>query len=209
MGVYPDGGIFVLDYDAAAVNPSSFFWESILYNKTIWSIGFSNNRLYYLTTTGLNYFDINNGQNPIVGENLYSYFPNISFGGGSKVKIDKQGNVWTSSTTQGIHVLLENTTYWPTINGLRQNNSPLLSDEVYDIDFDEERKLAYIATSKGISVLKIPFGESYDGYDKIKIFPSPFTLNKHEFLIVDGLPFNSSMKILTLDGMVILSLIHI
>ena len=95
-------------------NHQVFFWESILYNKTIWSIGFSNNRLYYLTTTGLNYFDINNGQNPIVGENLYSYFPNISFGGGSKVKIDKQGNVWTSSTTQGIHVLLENTTYWPT-----------------------------------------------------------------------------------------------
>ena len=203
LGVYPDGGIFVLDYDDAAVQSSSFFWERILYNKTIWSIGFSNNRLYYLTTTGLNYFDINNGQNPIVGENSYSYFPNISFGGGSKVKIDKQGNVWTSSTTQGIHVLLENTTYWPTINGLRQNNSPLLSDEVYDIDFDEERKLAYIATSKGISVLKIPFGESYDSYEKIKIFPSPFKLNKHEFLIVDGLPFNSSMKILTLDGMVI------
>ena len=40
-------------------------------------------------------------------------------------------------------------------------------------------------------------------YDKVKIFPSPFKLNKHEFLIVDGLPFNSSMKILTLDGMVI------
>ena len=203
LGVYPDGGIFVLDYDGTAVQPSSFFWESLIFNKTIWSIGFSSNRLYYLTTTGLNYFDINNGQNPIVGENLYSYFPNISFGGGSKVKIDKQGNVWTSSTTQGIHVLLENTTYWPTINGLRQNNSPLLSDEVYDIDFDEERKLAYIATSKGISVLKIPFGESYDSYEKIKIFPSPFKLNKHEFLIVDGLPFNSSMKILTLDGMVI------
>ena len=81
LGVYPDGGIFVLDYDDAAVNHQVFL-ESILYNKTIWSIGFSNNRLYYLTTTGLNYFDINNGQNPIVGENLYSYFPNISFGGG-------------------------------------------------------------------------------------------------------------------------------
>ena len=203
LGVYPDGGIFVLDYDGVAIQPSSLVWESILSNLTIWSIGFSNNRLYYLTTTGLNYFDINNGKNPVVGENLYSYFPNISFGGGSKVRIDEQGNIWTSSTTQGIHVLLENTTYWPTINGLRQNNSPLLSDEVYDIDFDEERKLAYIATSKGISILKIPFGQSYDDYDKVKIFPSPFKLNKHEILTVDGLPFNSSMKILTLDGMVI------
>ena len=203
LGVYPDGGIFVLNYNDSATQPSSFFWESILFNTTIWSIGFSNNRLYYLTTTGLNYFDIISGQNPVVGENLYSFFPNISFGGGSKIKIDKQGNIWTSSTTQGIHVLLENTTYWPTINGLRQSNSPLLSDKVYDIDFDEERKLAYIATSKGISVLKIPFGQSYDGYGMVKIFPSPFKLDKHEFLTVDGLPFNSSMKILTLDGMVI------
>tara|TARA_B100000073_G_scaffold348468_1_gene367547 strand:+ start:7326 stop:9713 length:2388 start_codon:yes stop_codon:yes gene_type:complete len=203
LGVYPDGGIFVLDYEGDASRPSDFFWQSIIYNTTIWSIGFSGNRLYYLTTKGLNYFDINNGQNPVVGENLFSYFPNISFGGGSKVKVDKQGNIWTTSTTQGIHVLLENTTYWPTINGLRQNNSPLLSDEIYDIDFDEDRKLAYIATSKGISVLKIPFGESYDGYNKIKIFPSPFKLSKHEYLIADGLPFNSSMKVLALDGMVI------
>ncbi len=203
LGVYPNGGIFVLDYDGSATQPSSFFWESIIYNTTIWSIGFSGSRLYYLTTSGLNYFDIINGQNPIVGENSFPYFPNVSFSGGSKVKIDKQGNIWTSSTTQGIHVLLENTTYWPTINGLRQSNSPLLSDDVYDIDFDEERKLAYIATSKGISVLKIPFGESYDGYSMVKIFPSPFRINKHDFLIVDGLPFNASMKVMTLDGIVI------
>ena len=100
-------------------------------------------------------------------------------------------------------MLLENTTYWPTINGLRQSNSPLLSDEVYDIDFDNDRKLAYIATSKGISVLRIPFGRSYEDYSSLKIFPSPFKINEHNFMTIDGLPFNSSMKILTLDGLVI------
>ena len=203
LGVYPDGGIFVLSYNGNAVEPLDFSWESILYNSTIWSIGFSGNRLYYLTPTGLNYYDIVNGPNPVVGENQYSYFPNIAFGGGSKLKIDEQGNIWTLSTTQGIHVLLENTTYWPTINGLRQSNSPLLSDEVYDIDFDNDRKLAYIATSKGISVLRIPFGKSYEDYSSLKIFPSPFKINEHNFMTVDGLPFNSSMKILTLDGLVI------
>ena len=203
LGVYPDGGIFALSYNGNAVEPLDFSWESILYNSTIWSIGFSGNRLYYLTPTGLNYYDIVNGPNPVVGQNQYSYFPNIAFGGGSKLKIDEQGNIWTISTTQGIHVLLENTTYWPTINGLRQSNSPLLSDEVYDIDFDNDRKLAYIATSKGISVLRIPFGKSYEDYSSLKIFPSPFKINEHNFMTVDGLPFNSSMKILTLDGLVI------
>ena len=203
LGVYPDGGIFALSYNGNAVEPLDFSWESILYNSTIWSIGFSGNRLYYLTPTGLNYYDIVNGQNPVVGQNQYSYFPNIAFGGGSKLKIDEQGNIWTISTTQGIHVLLENTTYWPTINGFRQGNSPLLSDDVYDIDFDNDRKLAYIATSKGINVLRIPFGRSYEDYSSLKIFPSPFKINKHNLMTVDGLPFNSSMKILTLDGLVI------
>ena len=71
------------------------------------------------------------------------------------------------------------------------------------MDFDNERKLAYIATSKGISVLKIPFGKSYEDYSSLKIFPSPFKINEHNFMTIDGVPFNSSMKILTLDGLVI------
>ena len=204
MGVYPDGGIFLLNYDGTPVEPVSFTWESIIVNTTVWSLGMGNNdRLYFLTPTGLNYYDINAGSNPVIRENLYSYFPNISFGGGSKIKIDPLGNIWTISPTQGIHVLLENTTYWPDINGLRADNSPLLSDEIYDLDFDYQRKLAYIATSKGVSILRIPFGESYTDYENIKIFPSPFLIPSNQNMIVDGLMYNSSMKIMTLDGLVI------
>ena len=204
MGIYPDGGIFVLDYSGLSVEPSSFSWEKIIYNTTVWSIGFgNNNRLYYLTPTGLNYYDIKAGASPIVRENLYSYFPNISFGMDSKIDVDSQGNVWTVSQTQGVHVLLENTTYWPDINGLRENSSPLLSDEVYDLDFDHERKLVYIATSKGVSILRIPFGDSYKNYSNIKVFPSPFIIPDNKKLTVDGLMYNSFMKIMTLDGLVI------
>ena len=204
MGIYPDGGIFLLEYDGSPIQPTSFTWESIIYNTTVWSLGMGNNdRLYYLTPTGLNYYDISAGSSPVIRENLYSYFPNISFGGGSEIKIDPLGNIWTISSTQGVHVLLENTTYWPDINGLRESNSPLLSDEVYDLDFDYDRKLAYIATSKGVSVLRIPFGDSYSDYNNLKIFPSPFLIPSHKKMIVDGLVYNSSMKIMTLDGLVI------
>ena len=204
MGIYPDGGIFLLEYDGSPIQPTSFTWESIIYNTTVWSLGMGNNdRLYYLTPTGLDYYDISASSNPVIRENLYSYFPNISFGGGSEIKIDPLGNIWTISPTQGVHVLLENTTYWPDINGLRESNSPLLSDEVYDLDFDYDRKLAYIATSKGVSVLRIPFGDSYSDYNNLKIFPSPFLIPSHKKMIVDGLVYNSSMKIMTLDGLVI------
>ena len=204
MGIYPDGGIFLLDYNGLPTQPLSFNWRSIIYNTTVWSLGMGyNNRIYYLTPTGLNYYDIDAGPDPIIRENLYSYFPNISFGGGSEIKVDPLGNIWTISPTQGVHILLENTTYWPDINGLRKSNSPLLSDEVYDLDFDYQRKLAYIATSKGVSILRIPFGDSYKDYNNLKIFPSPFLIPTHEKMIVDGLMYNSSMKIMTLDGLVI------
>ncbi len=204
MGIYPDGGIFLLEYDGSPIQPTLFTWESIIYNTTVWSLGMGNNdRLYYLTPTGLNYYDISAGSSPVIRENLYSYFPNISFGGGSEIKIDPLGNIWTISPTQGVHVLLENTTYWPDINGLRADNSPLLSDEVYDLDFDYDRKLAYIATSKGVSIVRIPFGDSYNDYNNLKIFPSPFFIPSNQQMTVDGLMYNSSMKIMTLDGLVI------
>ena len=204
MGIYPDGGIFMLDYNSSPTQPSSFSWSSIIYNTTVWSLGMGyNNRIYYLTPSGLNYYDIDAGPDPIIRENLYSYFPNISFGGGSEIKIDPLGNIWTISPTQGVHILLENTTYWPDINGLRASNSPLLSDQVYDLDFDYQRKLAYIATSKGVSVLRMPFGDSYKDYSNLKIFPSPFLIPLHNKMTVDGLMYNSSMKIMTLDGLVI------
>jgi len=204
MGIYPDGGIFLLEYDGSPIQPTLFTWESIIYNTTVWSLGMGNNdRLYYLTPTGLNYYDISASSSPVIRENLYSYFPNISFGGGSEIKIDPQGNIWTISPTQGIHVLLENTTYWPDINGLRADNSPLLSDQIYDLDFDYDRKLAYIATSKGVSIVRIPFGDSYTDYNNLKIFPSPFFIPSNQQMTVDGLMYNSSMKIMTLDGLVI------
>ena len=34
--------------------------------------------------------------------------------------IDRQGNIWTYSPSQGVHVLLENTSYWPILMALEQ-----------------------------------------------------------------------------------------
>ena len=35
MGIYPDGGIFVLEYTGDPINPTSFSWESIIKNISI------------------------------------------------------------------------------------------------------------------------------------------------------------------------------
>ena len=168
----PNGGIAVLNFNGDPFNPNSFLWNQISLNGTVWSLGIGDNdRLYYLTPSGLNYYDLKPGSNPVVSENLYPYFPNISFGTGSKINIDFQGNVWASSSSQGVYVLQENTSYWPNLEGFNSLNSDLLSDEIRDIDFDHKRNLAYIATSKGVSVLKIPFGIPKNDFTNVKNFP--------------------------------------
>ena len=204
LGIYPNGGISVLTIDGDPYDPSDFFWNIIDYAGTVWSLGMGqNNRLYYLTPSGLNYYDLANNYDPIIGENSYSYFPNISFGNGAGISIDSHGNIWTHSPTQGIHILLENTSYWPDINGFRTSNSPLLSDEVRDIDFDDNKNLAYIATSKGVNVLRIPFGKPKLDYDNVKIFPSPFYIPSQKPMKVNGLIYGSSMMVTTLNGKVV------
>ena len=204
LGIYPNGGISLLDYNGLPYNPTLFNWNVIKYDETVWSLGMGlNNRLYYLTPSGLKYFDLKSGNSPVLRENQYPFYPNISFGSGSGIKVDPQGNVWTYSASQGIHVLLENTSYWPDINGLRKNNSLLLSDEIRDIDFDSKNNLAYIATSQGISILRIPFGEEVNNNNNLKVFPSPFHIPSDNLMRVDGLLFNSSMMVMTLDGKVI------
>ena len=105
--------------------------------------------------------------------------------------------------TQGVHILLNNTTYWPTINGLRTSNSPLLSDEITDIAFDVNKNLAYISTSKGINSLRIPFGIEKENFSKVTVFPSPFFIPSDNMLRVDGLPYETNMIVMTLDGKVI------
>ena len=204
LGIYPNGGISVLTYEGSAHEPMDFFWNIINYSGTVWGLGLANNdRLYYLTPSGLNYYDLENNYDPVIRENLYSYFPNISFGDGSGISVDSYGNIWTFSPTQGIHVLLDNTAYWPDINGFRTSNSPILSDEVRDIDFDNKRNLAYIATSKGVNILRIPFGNPKTDYANVKIFPSPFHIPSQKKMTVSGLIYESSMMITTLGGKVV------
>ena len=105
-----------------------------------------NYRLYYLTPSGLNYYDLKDNINPIYRENPYPYFPNISFGSGSGIKIDPNGNIWTYSRNQGLHILLENTNgnflSIPSIDPYDVPISILIEEEIFNdpvenfIDYD-------------------------------------------------------------------------
>jgi ligand-binding sensor domain-containing protein len=199
-----NGGLMMLDMDGDYFDPDNINVYIAERDLDVWSVAVTGNDvLYMLTPLGLRSMILKSSSDNPVQKKDFPYFPNISFGVGSKIRLDVRDNIWTTSPSQGVHILLENTTYWPTIEGLRQNNSYLLSDEVTDLAFDRNRGIAYITTSRGISVLKIPFATGYNSYEYVRIFPSPFHIPTTRPLVIEGLIDNSEIKIMKLNGQVV------
>ncbi len=203
-----NGGLAVMKYTGDAINPDSVEWKSVVTGTSVWSTVMNDlGTLYVLTPEGLTGMKLQDSMtNPVVSQNEYEYFPNTAFGLGSKLRLDYRGNVWATSSSQGIRVLMENTTYWPTIDGLTFDNSGLLSDSVTDLEFDDISGLAYITTDRGLNSLKIPFAIRRNSAVALKIFPSPFHIPSDKPVVIDGLDDNSLVKIMTLSGEVVRSI---
>jgi len=209
VGGASNGGVVMLDYSGDPTSPSETEWAKVNVNtdastNTAWSLGVtSTDILYILSPKGLQGLTLQfSNENP-VAQYGYTYFPNISFSSGSKLRIDPRDNIWATSPSQGVYVLTSSATYWPNINGLTAENSFLLSNNVSAVAFDENEGLAYIATDRGISVLKIPFAKKNTSYSNIEIFPSPFRLPNSTPLTISGLMDESSCMIMTLTGRVL------
>lgn len=199
-----DDGNGILDEDdVLPVRWVNFSVNQGLVNNTVWSLVSPEPDIaWILTAQGLQRLTFSSEYSRITPY-FFTYFSGVPFGEGSKVIMDGRENVWVSSITSGLYVLLANATPWPNWNGFSHSNSYLLSDEVTAVAFDNKRGVAYIATSKGINSLRIPFAEERKTYDHVTVFPSPFRIPSTTPMVIDGLMDNSSLKIVMLSGRVL------
>ena len=119
------------------------------------------------------------------------------------IEIDQRGNHWFLSDNAGVHVLQENGRWINGGFGYNTSNSGLLDNEIYALAFDGESGQTYFSTPKGISVLNTPFANPKETYSKLHIYPQPFNPDAHEKVIIQGLMDNSTVRILTVQGVVV------
>ncbi len=180
-------------------------------NSNVWSIDIcsyeGSDVLWVLSSDGVQGYTIfNNELNSVLGQDL---FIDIPFYDGDRIKCDQHSNVWVTTKHSGVRVLLSDSNYtesWPSFSGITEDNSGLLSDVVYDIDFNEESGEIYFSTDLGIAIMESPFGQiSYDRDDRYKIYfdKNPFLIPKDEEVIISNVPMGSKLKIITLDGKVL------
>jgi hypothetical protein len=148
----------------------------------------------------------------VSGINLVAIYPqdfygNLGFKKGDRLKVDPQNNIWIITQHSGIRVIKANTERWPTEDGFTTENSKLLSDNVYDITFDDVSGRAFIATDSGISILHIPFAvaSQSDNDKEILLSPNPIYLPSESGLSIFSFPAGSTVRVMTLTGLVIKS----
>ncbi len=120
------------------------------------------------------------------------------------IAVDPLNNKWVG-THQGIFVMTSDGSHL--IAQYDSKNSPLPSDDINSIAIDKKSGLVYIGTSFGMSTLTTFAVEPKQEFDEVLVYPNPFKLDKHSSLTIDGLVKNSSIKILSVSGKLIKTIV--
>jgi len=193
------GYIFVFDDNGTIFDKSDDKWIAISRadglngNPTV--IKFDNRGdLWVGTTYGLNI--IVDLDEPLKAGSIRSVFALRDFYI-NDIAIDGANNKWVA-TKNGVWVLSPDGTN--VIAQYDASNSPILSDDVKSIAFDLNSGVVYFGTDKGLTSLKTEFGKPAENFTTMKIYPNPFHPEKDLNVVIDGLVANSTIKIFTISG---------
>ncbi|MFM7731611.1 MAG: two-component regulator propeller domain-containing protein [Flavobacteriales bacterium] len=114
------------------------------------------------------------------------------------IKIDGSNRKWVATQNSGAYLLSD--------DGLNQiyhftaENSPLLSNTVYDIGINQETGEVFFATENGV----IGFFSTATIFDEemsnVRVFPNPVRPDYEGNITIDGLAYNTSVKVTDLQG---------
>lgn len=115
----------------------------------------------------------------------------------SCIKIDAGNRKWIGTQGNGVYVLSNNNE--EVIHQFNTSNSPLLSDNIYDININDNTGEVFIGTDKGLISYQGEATEGKDNYSDIYAFPNPVR-PENEKVTITGLMDNSNVKITDLNG---------
>ena len=212
--IVSSGGIKILDYNNTINDLADDQWLEVENSGIfpggsdvdIWSLVFSKNLnediLWILTSSGIKGYIVNNLE---LIEYPQTFYENIYFDEFDKLKVDSQNNIWIITRHSGVRVISQDTTPWPDSGGITTQNSPILSNVVYDIAFNKYNGKVYFATEKGISILQSPFTKNPDNQtnNEILLSPNPLRISNNDLLSIWNLFPGSKVRIMTLNGIVL------
>lgn len=119
----------------------------------------------------------------------------------NSIKIDGSNRKWIATENSGVYLLSD--------DGLREiyhfteDNSPLLSNTVYNIAINHSNGEVFFATEKGV----IGFFSTATNFDpemsNVRVFPNPVRPEYTGNITIDGLAYNTSVKVTDIEGNIV------
>jgi ligand-binding sensor domain-containing protein len=114
------------------------------------------------------------------------------------IEVDGANRKWIATEGSGVFLLSEDGQ--DEILRLTKENSPLLSNIVYDVAIDNYSGDVYFATSDGVISLRYTATGSIDPYLDVFAFPNPVRSDYEGIIAVKGLSRDSDFKVTDLTG---------
>ena len=114
------------------------------------------------------------------------------------IEIDGGNRKWFALNNSGVVVTssdgLEEIYHFTT------NNSPLFSNKVLDIEFNDNTGEVFMATDKGLISFRSDATKGANDFNKVIVFPNPVKRNYDGLINIKGLISNSIVKITDISG---------
>ncbi|HFX17989.1 MAG TPA: T9SS type A sorting domain-containing protein [Flavobacteriales bacterium] len=116
----------------------------------------------------------------------------------TKIKVDGANNKWIATLGSGVYYFSQDGT--KTIYHFTKENSPLPSNDIYDVAIDGSNGKVYFATLQGLVGYKGFATDGGDDLSDVYAFPNPANEKEHEFVTIRGLMKDVNVKIVDVEG---------
>lgn len=114
------------------------------------------------------------------------------------IAVDPLNQKWLG-TNAGLFLLSSDGTQL--LASVNTKNSPLLSDVIESLAFDESTGRLYIGTANGLTSFETPSINPVESFDGLNIYPNPLVINNDTKLVtIDGLIRDTDIKIFSVSG---------
>ena len=172
------------------------------HDGNIW-VGTDKGIVVYYSPTRVFDDDFFYGQQIIVPRNDGSGLADILLGTEkvTSIAIDGGNRKWVGTAKAGVFLFADDGL--ETIHHFTTDNSPLLSNNILEIDIDGKTGIVYFGTENGLISYKSTAIDGKENYGEVYVYPNPVREDYQGEIVVTGLVGNVNVKITDINGNIV------
>ena len=115
--------------------------------------------------------------------------------------VDGANRKWIGTQTSGVYLMSEDGT--EEIEHFTTDNSPLFSNDIFDIDINPKTGEVFFGTGKGIISYKGTATEGNEDFENVFVYPNPVKPDFNGTIAIRGLVYDTDVRITDISGNIV------